>query len=441
MPYTRRKFLSTSSQAVAGAASIGAVPLASPGRSPIAPSDSLVVGLSGCGGMGTFNLRNQLQQDGVVCGGLCDVDENRLNARAKEIEQLTGQMPRKYSDFRAMLDEPDLDAVIVATPDHWHCLQTVYACEAGKDVYVEKPMANSIAECDLMVAAARHYNRVVQVGQQQRSGQHWQDVVSFVQSGKLGEIRRVKIWGYFEYGKGAASVPNEAPPPTLDFNMWLGPAPDQAYNTSRLHGSWRHQWDFGGGLLTDWGVHLLDIVLIAMQVDGPPDSVTGVGGIYVHDDRAIETPDTLTVLYDMGDYAISWEHAGGIEKGIYDRQYGMAFIGESGTLVANRNGWEVIPEEEGGAYLMEPFPAREGRQSNHELHAINFIEAVRNRSETICPVEEGRKAAFYAHAGNISCRTGERLVWDAGRNRFKSSDRANELLKPNYRSPWTWPVF
>ena len=439
MRSTRRKFLSQSGQAVA-VATMATVPLGLTERVVVASSDTLVFGLIGCGGMGTFNLLNHLKQPGVVCGGICDVDEDVMERCAAQVEDVSGEMPKKYSDFRKLLNNKEIDAVIIATPDHWHCLQTVYACQAGKDVYVEKPMANSIAECDLMVAAAKKYKRVVQVGQQQRSGQHWQDVVAFVQSGDLGKIRRTKIWGYFDYGKGDPQVPNDVPPAHLDYNMWLGPAPDQPYNPSRLHGSWRHQWDFGGGLLADWGVHLLDIVLLAMNVDRPPNSVSSMGGIYIHNDRAIETPDTLSVLYDMGDHTMSWEHAGGIEQSIYGRNYGMAFIGENGTLVANRSGWEVIPEEKNGQYLMQPFPAKSGVQSNHALHAINFIEAIKSRSETICTVEDGRLAALYAHMGNIAYRSGSRLPWDTEKNEFKDNPQANVYLKPAYREPWKWPA-
>ncbi len=389
--------------------------------------------------MGFYDLQNHLKQPGVVCGGLCDVDAEVLERRAREVEEMTGSRPRTYRDFRALLEEDDIDAVIIGTPDHWHCLQTVLACQAGKDVYVEKPMANSIAELDLMVKAAHHYNRVVQVGQQQRSGRHWQDVYDFVRSGQLGQIRRVKVWGYFDYGKGAPRVRDETPPAHLDYDLWLGPAPDQPYNPSRLHGSWRHQWDFGGGLLTDWGVHLLDIVLWVMGIDGTPKSVSAVGGIYRYSDRAIETPDTLNVIYELDDLTVTWEHSAGIQRGLYDRHYGIAFIGENGTLVVNRQGWEVLPEEEGGAYRMPALPPRSGQGSNHEAHAINFLEAMKNRTQPACTVEDGRNAAFYAHLGNIACRSGERLVWDDTSRQFRGSTSANAYLKPAYRKPWIWP--
>lgn len=438
--YSRRRFLSHAGQVVAGSSLTAFYPQSSLFHTPAA-SDTVVVALIGCRSMGFFDLQNHLKQPGVVCGGLCDVDAEILEQRASEVEEMTGSRPRTYRDFRELLEEDDIDAVIIGTPDHWHCLQMVLACQAGKDVYVEKPMANSIAELDLMVRAAHHYNRVVQVGQQQRSGKHWQDVHTFVRSGKLGQIRRVKVWGYFDYGKGAPRVPDEAPPAHLDYDLWLGPAPNQPYNSSRLHSVWRHQWDFGGGLLTDWGVHLLDIVLWIMDIDTAPKAVSAVGGIYQYADRAIETPDTLNVIYELDDLTLTWEHTAGVQKGPYDRHYGIAFVGENGTLVVNRQGWEVLPEVENGAYRMPAMPPRSGQGSNHEDHAINFLEAMKNRTLPACTVEDGRNAAFFAHLGNIACRSGERLVWDESRRQFAGSTAANAYLKPAYRDPWTWPEF
>jgi predicted dehydrogenase len=442
MKHSRRRFLKNSGQALAVTGLAGGLPLSTEAKpDSVSPTDTLVVGLIGCRGMGFGDLRNHLRQPDVVCGGLCDVDETVLQERATEVEQMTGRRPRLYRDFRRMLEETDIDAVIIGTPDHWHCLQMVYACQAGKDVYVEKPIANSIAECDLMVRAAERYERIVQVGQQQRSGQHWQDVVAFVQSGQLGTIRQVKVWGFFDYGKGGPRVPDDTPPSTLNYDMWLGPAPEQPYNPNRLHGSWRHQWSFGGGLITDWGVHLLDVVLWAMHVDEAPKSVSAVGGIYAYPDRAIETPDTLSVLYEMDGYTLSWEHTGGIENGYYDRHYGMAFIGNNGTLVANRSGWEMIPEVRDDLYALDPFPPRSGQQSNHEAHAINFIKSAKDRTTPICTIEDGRRAAFYAHLGNIAFRSGSRLIWDDTTHSFTDNPTANAYLTPTYRAPWTWPKF
>lgn len=432
MGYSRREFLQRSGQVLAAAG-------AARHAGTAAASDTLVVGLIGCRGMGFFDLENHLKQPGVACGGLCDVDGRVLESRAADVERLTGQRPRLYRDFRRMLENPALDAVIIATPDHWHCLQAVYACEAGKDVYLEKPQANSVIESALIARAARKHRRVVQVGQQQRSGQHWQDVVDFVRSGELGLIRQVKVWANFDYAKGAERVPDEPAPPEVDYDLWLGPAPERPFNPGRFHGTWRFQWDYGGGLLTDWGVHLLDIPLWALEVEGAPRSVSAIGGIFAYPDRQIEAADTQAVLYEFDDFNLIWEHTAGIQSGPYDRNYGIAFVGSSGTLVVNRSGWEIFPEVEEGRYLMEALPLQRGSESNHEAHARNFIGCIKSREEPACPVEAGHLAAFYAHLGNLAYRTGSRLVWDAEAQRFAGNEAADAFLAPEYRDPWTLP--
>lgn len=435
MPRNRRDFLKTSAAAASVIAAGPWIRLSS-----ASPNDTLHIGLIGARSMGYGDLAGHLRQPNVVCAGISDVDSVVLEERASDVEEMTGTRPRLFGDFRSLLEADDVDAVIVGTPDHWHCLQTVLAAEAGKDVYVEKPLANSVAECDAMADAVRRHGRIVQVGQQQRSGQAWQDVVSFVQSGKLGDIRQVKVWGFFDYGKGLPRVPNEPPPAHVDYDMWLGPAPDQPFNPSRFHSVWRHQWDFGGGLLTDWGVHLLDVVLWAMDVHSAPAAVSASGGIYAYPDRAIETPDTLSVLYDMGDYIVSYEHFAGLSKGYYDREYGIAFVGNNGTLVVNRSGWEVISEERDGELLMERVPFVQGIGSNHERHAISFIEAVRGGHDPNCTIEMGRDAAVFAHLGNIAYRTGSRLIWNADTRRFEGNAAANAFLRPEYRAPWSFPA-
>ncbi len=434
MTRSRRAFIKASAAAAAAVTTGPWIHLSS-----ASPSDTLHVGLIGARSMGWGNLVGHLRQPNVVCAGVCDVDGQILEQRARDVEGMTGARPRLFRDFRELLEADDVDAVIIGTPDHWHCLQTVYACEAGKDVYVEKPLANSIAECEAMVRAVRGGNRIVQVGQQQRSGEAWQGAVDFVRSGRLGDVRLVKVWGFFEYGKGLPRVPDEPPPSHVDFDMWLGPAPKQPYNPSRFHSVWRHQWDFGGGLLSDWGVHLIDVVLWAMDVRDAPRSVSASGGIYTYPDRAIETPDTLSVIYDMGDYTISYEHLAGLNTSYYDRGYGIAFIGNDGTLIVNRSGWEVIPEERDGKPAMGPVPFVEGVQSNHERHAVNFIQSVRDRNDPICTIEMGRDAAVFAHLGNIALRTNARVVWNSETQSFAANAGADALVNPEYRAPWTFP--
>ena len=433
---SRRTFIKNSGTLIAGAA---ISPLAfHKASAQISANDKLAVALIGCRGMGMYNLTDHLKQPGIECAALCDVDNNILQERTKTITELTGKTPKQYNDYRRVIEDKDIDIVIIGTPDHWHCLPTVDACAAGKDVYVEKPLANSIAECKVMLEAARKHNRIVQVGQQQRSGQNWQDVISFVRSGKLGTIRKIKTWGYFNYGKGSPKVPNAPVPNGVNYNMWLGPAPEHPFNPNRFHGSWRHFWDHGGGLLTDWGVHLLDIPLWAMNVKFPK-RVMASGGIYAYPDNAIETPDTLNVLYDYGSFTLEWDHAGGLSKGIFGRNYGVAFIGNNGTLVANREGWEVIAESENNTDKMQLVPLQPGDDKAHEKHVQNFIESVRTRKSPICEIESGHNVALVAHMGNIAYKTGNMLSWDESKGKFKDDRSANDLLRPAYRSPWKFP--
>lgn len=433
---SRRAFLKYSGSLVAGAA---VSPFAfAKNTARFSQNDRIAVALVGCKGMGMYDLTDHLKQPGIDCLALCDVDNNILQERAKTVTELTGKTPKLYRDYRQVIDDKDIDVVIIGTPDHWHCLPAVHACEAGKDVYVEKPLANSIAECQVMLKAARRYNRIVQVGQQQRSGQHWQDIVALVQSGKLGTIRKIKTWGYFNYGKGSPRVPDSPVPDGVDYDTWLGPAPKHPFNRNRFHGSWRHFWDHGGGLLTDWGVHLLDIPLWAMNVTFPK-AVMASGGIYAYPENAIETPDTLNVLYDYGTFTLEWDHAGGLSKGIYGRNYGVAFIGNNGTLVVNREGWEVIAESENNADKTQVIPLQPADDASHEKHVKNFLDCVRSRKHPICEIEQGHNVALVAHMGNIAYRTGNKLTWDAGKGNFKDDARANGFLKPSYRSPWQFP--
>lgn len=433
---SRRTFITKSGSFLAGAA---LSPLITPKSSTgFSQSDSIGVALIGCHGMGMYDLTDHLKVPGIECIALCDVDDNVLKERARTITELTGKTPQLHHDYRRIIDDRDVDVVIIGTPDHWHCLPAVHACEAGKDVYVEKPLANSIAECQVMLRAARRYNRIVQVGQQQRSGQHWQDIVAFVRSGKLGTIREIKTWGYFDYGKGGPKVPDSAVPGGVDYDMWLGPAPRHPFNKNRFHGSWRHFWDHGGGLLTDWGVHLLDIPLWAMGTH-IPKSVMASGGIYAYKENFIETPDTLNVLFDFGNFTLSWDHAGGLSKGLYGRNYGVAFVGNNGTLVVNREGWEVIAESDKNGNKTEVVPLQPADRHAHEKHVKNFIDCVRSRQKPACEIETGHDVALIAHMGNIAYRTGSKLVWDDERGKFKGNKEADAFLKPEYRRPWKFP--
>jgi predicted dehydrogenase len=438
----RRKFIS---QATVSTAGIGMATVLSPKGwiAGTAPSDTLNVALIGCNSMGFGDLQNHLDAGGVNCLAMCDVDENVLNKRAAEIGTGYGQHPKLFKDFRKMLEMKEIDAVIIGTPDHWHCLIAVNSMGAGKDVYVEKPMANSIGECNVMVKAAKRFNRIVQVGQQQRSGFIFQKAMELIKSGKIGNLRKVNIWANFDYGVGEPIIPDEPVPAGVDYDMWLGPAPVRPFNRNRFHGSWRHFWDYGGGLMTDWGVHLLDIGLWAKDVVSAPDRVLTYAANTFHEKRSRETFDSMTVTYPKADFVINWDMTAGLQQGPYDMSYGIAFIGDNATIVANRSKINVYPEwdEEQKKLRAEKYAFTEGTES-HKIHARNFIECVKSRQQPACPPEIGRVAALHAHIPNIAARVEEPvLLWDDANNRFTNSAAANELVTPIYRKPWELPAF
>jgi predicted dehydrogenase len=371
---------------------------------------------------------------------MCDVDRNILEARAAETEEIQGKAPKLYGDYRKLLEHKGLDAVVIGTPDHWHCLPMVEACQAGLDVYVEKPIANSIEEIDLMIAARKRYGSVVQVGQWQRSDPHWKNAVDFVHSGKLGKIRTVKSWVYLDWKHELPVQPDGPVPEGVDYDFWLGPAPRRPFNINRFHFNFRWYWDYAGGLMTDWGVHLLDYALYGMD-QYVPRSVMSSGGKYAFPSDARETPDTQYAIYEFENIGLIWESTLGIGKGNYGRAHGVAFIGHNGTLVVDRGGWEVIAESPQGNQRMEPVPLiKKGGESGLDLHVKNFLECMKNRETPNASIEIGGHIARVAQLGNIALRTGRKIFWDGEKGEIKDDPEANQLARASYRAPWKVPV-
>ena len=442
MSYNRRDFIRNSSKIIAGSTLLAGLPLdyVAGKTRKVGPNDKVRIALIGCKGMGWSNLTAHLRLPDVECVALCDVDENVLSQRADELKKKIGKEVKLYKDFRKLLENKDIDAVIIATPDHWHCLITVMACEAGKDVYVEKPLGNSIGECAAMVSAKQKYNRVVQVGQWQRSNLHWKEAIDYVQNGKIGKVRNVKCWAYIGWKSELPIQPDEPVPPGVDYDMWLGPAPKHAFNKNRFHFNFRWYWDYAGGLMTDWGVHLLDMAILGMKVQAPK-SVMSTGGKYAYPKDAMQTPDTQTAIFEYNDFSISWEHAVGIYNGLYGKDHGVAFIGNLGTLVVNRQGWEILPEPEGKHFKTEAIPKQNIQDDGLNLHTANFIECIKNRSQApACSIEMGANTATIAHMGNIAYRTGNKIYWDPAKKLFLNNQEANKLITPAYREPWKFPT-
>ncbi|MFD2742202.1 MULTISPECIES: Gfo/Idh/MocA family protein [Sphingobacterium] len=392
------------------------------------------VGVIGIHGMGWSNLKAILRDSRVQCTALCDVDKEVLAQRVAELATQNINVTT-YTDYKELLKDANVDAVIIGTPDHWHCLQMVDAVHAGKHVYVEKPIGNSIVECEIMVAAAQSRNAIVQVGQWQRSQQHFKDAVDFVHSGKLGKIRQVKAWSYVGWKTPITKKPDAIAPSYVDYEKWLGPAEKRAFNPNRFHFEFRWFWDYAGGLMTDWGVHMLDYALLGMKVSDPV-SVIAAGGKFAAPDGASETPDTLTAVYEFEDFNIQWEHTVGISGGPYSRDHGVAFVGDNGTLVLNRAGWEVIPEGD----RMPAVVFQKAVDDGLNKHMVNFVDAIVQQKPQIlnAPIEAGAHIAIFAQLGNIAYRSGQKLYWDKHKRKF-TDKQANKLLATRYHNGYSLP--
>ena len=438
----RRTFLKNSLLGTSAALVTPSVLWSNP-TSILGANQRIRVGLIGCNGMGFSNLSSFMRDPEVDVAALCDVDSRVLDRREKELTDAGRKKPDRYTDYRKLLDRSDIDVVIIGTPDHWHCLQMLDALKAGKDVYCEKPVANSIPEADRMLEAVRSSDRMVQIGQWQRSEPHFEKAIAFVHSGALGKIRLVKAWAYQGWMKPIPVMPDQPAPEEVDYAMWLGPAQKRSFNPNRFHFNFRWYWDYAGGLMTDWGVHLVDYALYGMKATEPL-SIMASGGKFAYPNDASETPDTLQTVYEFDGFSLLWEHATGIDGGNYDRNHGVAFIGNKGTLVLDRGGWEVIPEVAHESWRkLEDQPKMEAvslqLSANEGLgrHTDNFLEAVRARDASLlrAPMEVGYHAARVCHMGNVAFKTGGKVLWDRKKGRFASPE-ANKHNEVQYHNGW-----
>ncbi|MEO7531658.1 MAG: Gfo/Idh/MocA family oxidoreductase [Sediminibacterium sp.] len=439
---SRKKFIHQSSLLIGGGILASAVnnKAFSIFKNSISPAEQLNIGAIGINGMGWSNVNAALKIPGVNLVAVCDIDDNVIQKRMKELSEKNYDVSKikRYTDYRKLLEQKDVDAVIIGTPDHWHALIMIHACEAGKDVYVEKPVGNSIIECRRMVAAQKHYNKIVQAGQWQRSQQHFKDAVDFVQGGTLGNIRTVKVWCYQGWMRPQPIVADSAPPPGVDYKQWLGPAVTRPFNASRFHFHFRWFWDYAGGLMTDWGVHLLDYALLGMKAD-LPKTIDGLGGKFAYPELYEETPDTLTTLYEFDGFNLVWDSAMGIDNGSYGRDHGIAFIGNNGTLVLNRGGWEVIEERQSKHKVS--MPLQKSSDNGLDKHWVNFVNAVKSRKteDLHCSVAAGAHVATVAQMGNISFRTGKKLTWDRATAAFTDKAVNDAYLLKAYHNGYSLP--
>ncbi|MDZ4808007.1 MAG: Gfo/Idh/MocA family oxidoreductase [Bacteroidota bacterium] len=406
----------------------------------IAPSDQVNIGVIGINGMGWSNLKAILKVPGVNLVALCDVDKNVLDKRVGDLKAMNVDAAKVkiFNDHRQLLGLKEVDAVIIGTPDHWHCLQMVDACQAGKDVYVEKPVGNSIEECRIMMAAQKKYNRVVQAGQWQRSQKHFKDAVDFIGTGQLGNIRTVKVWSYVGWKQPIPIIADSAVPAGVDYERWLGPATQRPFNANRFHFTFRWFWDYAGGLMTDWGVHLLDYALLGMNAT-VPKTISAIGGNFAAPSSPQETPDTLCATYQFEKFNLIWDHAIGIDNGLFKKDHGIAFIGSNGTLELDRSGWEVM--EEGRSANKVTVERKKSVDNGLDKHMENFVSVIRSRKmeELKCSIEAASQIAILSQMGNIAYRSGNKLYWNKEAGRFTDNSINKKYLTAPYHNGYKLP--
>ncbi len=441
--WTRREFLAASAlaassqgtpedrkQKAAGSGSTKAADQPAKVKTPVPPSEKIVLGFIGVGGMGSGLINTFKDFPDVEIAAVCDVYEPHL----RRAQSAAGGAPEACHDFRKVLDRKDVDAVVIATPDHWHGITAILACQAGKDVYCEKPLAHRIQEGRAMVSAAEKHQRVTQMGNLIHARENYHRVVEIVRSGVLGKISKVRVWLAADRS-GLGRPPDGPAPHGCDYDFWLGPAPKRAFNPNRFTFNWRYFWDYGGGILTDFCCHIVDLVHWAMDVEAPV-SIAAAGGRYALADNC-EVPDTLDVTYEYqkGDqkFLMVWSHTDANARGIEGQGLGIMFQGTDATLVASYDDYRIIPEH--GRKSDKPKPSLPRSVGHHR----EWLDAIKTRARCSCHFGYGHRLTTVGNLGNISLWSGEKLKWDPASERIVNHPEANQYLTKEYRKPWTLP--
>jgi predicted dehydrogenase len=413
----RRAFLGATGAAVLG-------PMARP--SAAGSNERVRLAVIGVRGRGKEIATEFARQEGAEVVAVCDVDDAALPGAVKAVEKAGGKPPRTEKDFRRLLDDKQIDAVAIATPDHWHALLTVLACQAGKDVYCEKPASHNLVEGRRMVEASRKYKRVVQLGTQRRSMPHVKDAIAFVQSGSIGKVGLARAWIHQKRKPIGHGTPGPVPE-GVDYAMWQGPAPDRPFMSNHFHYNWHWFWNWGTGEVGNNGIHGLDVARWGLGVDAPV-RVTSGGGKYVFDDDQ-EVPDTQVATWEFPGCAIEWEHRMWSTHGLEGSGFGIAFYGDKGTVILDENKWRLADGgSEGGTQT--------GGQS---AHVKNFLECIKSRNAPNADIEIGHLSTRLCHLANIAHRTGRKLAFDAATETFPGDAEANKLLGREYSSRFEMP--
>lgn len=394
--------------------------------SGVNPSEFIRLGFIGVGGQGNSNLGALLKHAVAVC----DVDKAHLAAAKARVEQANQSHCAAYSDYRKLLEDKSIDAVLISTPDHWHTLTAAHACEAGKDVYCEKPLTLTIAEGQTLLEVARRTKRIVQTGSQQRSDPKFRRACELIRSGYMGRVQAITVGlpgpNYMDRAK-PPSVPDSEPPRELDYEFWLGPAPWRPYNKNRVHYLFRFYWDYSGGQMTNWGAHHLDIVQWALGMDnsGP---VSAEGSAVHNKDKLFETPQSFQAVYRYADGITVTVNSPG-------KPSGVRFECQKGVLTVGRGKLDTEPEDLLANAPMELAVKLYVSSEHHQ----NWLDCIKSRRLPICDVAIGHRSATVCHLGNIAVRTGKKVVWDPAKEEIVGDTELAKWVGRPYRAPWKLP--
>jgi predicted dehydrogenase len=418
----RRRFLQTS------AASVAALSALSIAGAADKPNEKIRLAVLGVNGRGRALVSGFSSFENVEIAAICDPDENTFAKVRKSVNKRQKREPKFVKDLRHVFEDRDINAVVIATPDHWHALAAIWACQAGKHVYVEKPISHNVIEGRRMVEAARKYDRIVQVGTQRRSGAHFQSAAEFVRGGNLGKVPFVRTW--IAGNRPSIGHKADAPVPAgVDYGLWLGPAPERPFNPNRFHYTWHWHWDYGTSEIGNNGVHALDVARMMLGLDAPKTISTGGGKLFYDDDRDQEMPDTQVAVFDYPGTTLMWEHRIWSKTGVVGEPFGIILYGEKGTLIFDKRGWHVedgVTASDKAAEIEKP-------------HLRNFLDCLREHKRPNADIEEGHKSTRLCHLANIAHRVGRRLSFDAATETLRGDSAANGLLGRTYRAPFVLP--
>jgi predicted dehydrogenase len=406
-------------------------------------NDRVSIGVIGVRGRGRDHIEFYSGVSGAHIGAVCDIDQSQTERAVALVEKVQGRRPKVYTDMRKMFEDKSIDAVSIANCNHWHALSTIWACQAGKDVYCEKPASHNIWEGRKMVEAARKYNRIVQVGMQSRTIGHKQQAIQLLHEGIIGKVYMAKGLCY-KRRKSIGKGPDGPVPPGVDYDQWLGPAPKRPFNAVRFHYNWHWFWDTGNGDIGNQGVHELDIARWGLGKTTHPNKVVSTGGKFLYDDDQ-ETPNTQSATFEFDDCQLIFEVRGLLTNGegnlkLDGEHYiGNIFYGSEGYMTVDLNGFWVFKGEKREQVMEQKF--QEPKRWDTGPHMANFVKAVRSRKHTDLngDIEQGHLSASLCHLANISYRTGRKLTFDPAQEKFVNDGEANALVSRRYRAPYVVP--